>query len=231
MGINLNFPHFQEYPELVYGFSMREDGSMHRHLEKENRAAYFMRLGIDPSRVVTADLVHGTNVVYADAEMAGTMIPDTDGLITTAENLFLTITAADCFPLYLYDPNSRAVGIVHLGWRGIVGGIIKNITAKMAPGKLLVGISPGIRACHFEIKQDILDNFKDYTSFVEKRDGNIFVDLPGIIRQQLVTNGVSNTNIEDSGLCTFCLEQEYFSYRRDKPPEIQVMVAYIGRKT
>ncbi len=207
---------------------------MHRHLEKENREIYFKKIGIDPNRVVTPDLVHKTKVVVVTSEEAGQIISDTDGLITEEKNLFLTATAADCFIIYFYDPVRRVVGIAHAGWRGIMADISREMISKMSerfevnPGDLLVGISPGIQKCHFGISAMDKEKYSIYPRFIFERNGKVFVDLTAILKDQLQSLGVAESQIEDSGICTYCEERDYFSYRRDKPKEVQPMVGYIG---
>ena len=228
------FSQFAGYPDFIYGFSGRSDGSMHRHLEKENREKYFKTLGVDSGRVVTADLIHGANVVGVSGQEGGIIVTKTDGLVTDTRGLLLTATAADCFLLYFYDPLKNVVGIAHAGWRGLLAGIVENTIAGLtqsfgvAPQDLLVSISPGIRGCHFEISPADKEKFKEYSQFVLERSGKVFVDLPGILRIKLLDKGISAKHIEDSEICTHCHEKEYFSYRRDKPKDVQVQIGYIG---
>ena len=82
--------------------------------------------------------------------------------------------------------------------------------------------------CHFEIGKDDVSRYETYKSRVIERDGSVFVDLAGIMRDQLLELGLFPKNIEDGGACTYCDEDEYFSYRRDKPQSIEAMVGYIG---
>jgi polyphenol oxidase len=228
------FSQFTKYPNLKYGFSNRENGSMHRHLEKKNREKYFNIIGIDPMRVVTADAVHGANVAVVSDEEAGTMIVKTDGLVTDSKNLFLSATAADCFLLFFYDPMKNTVGIAHAGWRGLIAGVIENTIDALiknfgtAPENILASISPGIRKCHFEISRADKEKFFKYPDFVLEKNDKIFVDLPGIIKIKLQSKNITIAHTEDSGICTYCNEKEYFSYRRDKPKDVQVQVGYIG---
>ena len=230
----LTFFQFVRYPALHYGFSVRQDGSMHRHLETRNRVSYFENIGVNPARVVTADLAQGARVESVDDNNAGTMVAGTDGLITKTKNLFLSATAADCFLLYFYDPTQRVIGIAHAGWRGILAGIVKNATDAMSTQcgasveNIMVGIGPGIRKCHFAISPADQEKFRSYPDFIVQRDANIFVGLPGIIEFQLLERGVPREHIEDAGVCTYCADQHYFSYRRDKLQVVQSMVGYIG---
>ena len=219
---------------MQYGFSDRNDGSMHRHSQKENRARYFKKIGVEPDRMVTADLVHGAIVAEVSNVIAGQMIAGVDGLVTNEKNIFLSATGADCFIVYFYDPANKAIGIAHAGWRGLLAGVVKNTLHAMSehyatrPSDVTIGVGPGIRACHFEISAEDKIQFAGYPDRIIEREGNIFIDLPGIIRSQLVYEGVPDAHIEGGDICTYCNEKEYFSYRRDKPKEVQVMVGYIG---
>ena len=225
---------FNTFSNLKYGFSNKADGSMHRHLRKENRAKYFEKIGIDPQKVVTADLIRGAKVQRVDESLAGTIVSDTDGLVTDTKDLVLTVTGADCFPVYFYDPARLAIGLIHVGWRGLLKGIVQNTVKVMMdefktdPSELIVGIGPGIRDCHFEISPEDEHLYAEYPNFILKKEEGFFVDIPGIIKEQLNRCGLKAENIEDSDLCTFCDSAEYFSYRRDKPSEIEVMAAHIG---
>ncbi len=57
-----------------------------------------------------------------------------DGLVTDEPNLPLLIYAADCVPLYFYDPIHHAIGLSHAGWRGTVNGMAKATVEKNAGG-------------------------------------------------------------------------------------------------
>ncbi len=234
----LEFKNFKNYSELVYGFSERADGSMKWFADpdtyrpnEENRQRFFGKLGVSLNQIVTADLVHGTRVVLAGATEASTAIPQTDGLISREANVFLTITAADCFPLYFYNPSSGAIGLAHAGWRSIMSGMVgEMVRALGGDDHLFFGLGPGIRVCHFEISSEDSKKFSEYPEAIQEREGKTFVDLPLIIKQQLEVAGLQTEHIEDSNLCTHCLVDRYFSFRRDKPKQVEAMIAYIGKK-
>jgi hypothetical protein len=230
----MQFALFSDHQPLVYGFSTRSDGSMNRFTCVPNRHRYFTRRGLDPERVVTADLVHGTEVSQVSAALGGTIAPHTDALVTNATDTYLSVTGADCFPLFFCDPIHHAVGIAHAGWRGAVGNIVANTVAAMQreygtmPSDLLCGIGPGIRRCHFSIKPEDAGRYDTYTPYLVERNGQWFADLPGIIREQLIAAGLTTEHIEDSEVCTYCNAQDYFSYRRDRPDELELMFGHFG---
>lgn len=237
----MEFKIFNNFSNLHYGLSEKSDGSMKLtgELQKDkaivkNRETYFSKENIPKEQIVSAGLVHRNKVEIVNKSHAGQKIPNTDGLVASAANLFLTLTVADCFPIYFYEPFSKVIGLAHAGWRSIVKSIIPNVINIMVKDcsaeadKVLVGVGPGIQNCHFEVQEDILADFNQYSTSIIKRDNKIFIDLQSIIFQQLRETGVQDINIQSCDMCTYCLKDNYFSYRRDKPEIIQTMVAYIG---
>jgi len=90
----------------------------------------------------------------------------------------------------------------------------------------MIEIGPHIKDCHFEVKDDLVKAFSYYPECVKKVKNNLYLNLEEIIIKQLVSVGLEKTNIIKSTECTYCSDK-YFSYRRDKPQEIQAMLAYI----
>jgi copper oxidase (laccase) domain-containing protein len=129
--------------------------------------------------------------VPADKEHAGS-----DGLITNQRGLALGIYVADCCAVYLVDPVTPAIGLVHSGRKGteleIVGSAIDQMAAKFGSkiSNLIVQLGPCIRPPHYE------------------------VDFAAQIIEQCKSRGV--TQIHDSGVCTACDLQNYYSYRTEK---------------
>lgn len=215
---------FAKYPNIVVALSEKKDGPM--KFSSENRQRFLGKLGIDDKLTVRADLVHKDNVRVVSNEEAGKTIEKTDGLITADNNLFLTITVADCLPIFIYDPEKEIIGLVHGGWRSLA----KNILAKAVKDlseHTLVGIGPGISQCHYEVKEDVLKEFRPYLKHALQEN---FLDLKKIAKIQLINLGVKEENIEISPECTFCLPDKYFSHRKDRFKEIKTMIAVIGRR-
>lgn len=193
-----------------------------------NRGRYFEKDAAEALQIISARQSHSANAIRVINQQP--QIIEADGLVTQIPGLFLTVTVADCFPVYFFDPNSKTIAIAHTGWRGTVGGIAIETVEKISNNRenIIAGIGPGIQACHFEIKDDVVKKFAEYPEAVIYRDGKIYVDLPQIIARQLIKAGLKTQNIETCGECTFCLKEKYFSFRRDKPESVEAMVAYIG---
>lgn len=236
------FISFASYPQLVCAFSRRSDGTMtaagdatRQALVAANRERYFRQLGINPAATVRGKQVHGHTVAAVTARQRGTIVRDVDGLVTATPNVFLTVTVADCLPIFFYDPVRRVLGLAHGGWRslrqGIVGQVVGTMGEKFRASvkKLMVGIGPGLGPCHFIIGPDVASKFRAFPSvFRQDANGTLYLDLPQVAALQLQMLGVRREHIEISPECTACLPELYLSYRRDKPAVVEAMVAVIG---
>jgi len=223
---------------IIIGFSEKKDGPMKFSLR--NREKFFKKLGVDKNLIIRAGLIHGSRAVLVSKKETGQIIKKTDGLITNEKNLFLTITTADCLPIFICDPKKEIIGLIHGGWRSLAGDILKKAIDKMInnfksnPAQILIGIGPGISQCHFEVKKDLVQKLCDRIIFAPKvilrKDNKIFLDLKELVKLRLMKLGIKERNIEISPECTFCLKNKYFSYRREKPGKIKTMLAIIGQK-
>lgn len=224
---------FTRYPEVIAALSERTDGSMKlvkgSNLNSDNRQRFFAQFSQE--KIISAELVHGSKIVVVDRD-SKEIINDVDGLITQDPNVLLSITVADCVPVYFYEADRGIVGIVHSGWRGTVAGVVDTavktiITLGGDPASLVAALGPGINACHFEVQADVLEKFSAYPDSITHRNGKIFIDLKSIIIEQLTNLGIKQANIENHPDCTMEGDR-YFSFRRDKPEIVETMAAVIG---
>lgn len=234
----------KKYKNIYFGISKKASGNM--KIQEGNKKIlsnwekFFSQLGIDYDKVLTANLAHGNEILTLSpqniAEFHNLGWHKEDGLVTNLMDVCLTVTVADCLPLYFYDHKKKVIGIAHAGWRGI----LKNIAGKMLadmmknfkcdPKDVIVYLGPHIKKCHFVVTNEVAEKFiaAGYKGHLARRDGEISVALAQIVSKQLITKKIPKNNIKVSRECTYCKKDKYFSYRRDKPREIQAMVAYIG---
>ena len=147
--------------------------------------------------LLTAEQVHGNKIAIiespfkSDEHFAGT-----DGFITNQRRIALGVHVADCCAIYLVDQSTPAIGLVHSGRKGtdlnIIGSAIEQMTASFGSNAsdLIVQLSPCIRPPHYEI------------------------DFATEIIEQCRARGVRQ--IHDSGVCTACDLDQYYSYRAEK---------------
>jgi polyphenol oxidase len=169
--------------------ALRRLDQVHRGIRKE--------LCIGRGPLVTAQQVHGSAIGVVDAPITHEQCFDeADGLITNQPEVCLGIYVADCCAVYLVDPVRHAVGLVHSGRKGTELGITTRAIELMherfgtAPDDLVVQLSPCIRPPHYE------------------------VDFAAEIVANCRVAGVRQ--ISDSGVCTACDLQRYYSYRAEK---------------
>ena len=225
-------------PKIIYSISGITDGNMRLGGKgvPANRQKFLAKHGISPGQIVAAQLEHSDKVAVVGREYAGHTLSGIDGIVTNSRNLFLTVTVADCMPVYFYDYSARAVGLAHVGWRGLKAGLLGKMWAtlsaryKVQPKDLRVYFGPHIRDCHFEVQDDVIAYFQKIPDAVSSESGRRFLNLEKAAKFILTRYGVEKKNIESDPHCTYCHNDKYFSFRRDRPEEIQAMMAYIGMR-
>jgi YfiH family protein len=221
---------FELSEEVVAAFSMRRDRNMSlvygdTSLSLDNRKNFLSALNIDYRDLVCAKQVHGSRIQYVREQDKGRgalsydgAIAETDALLTDRKNLPLAIFTADCLSVFLYDPVTPAIGLVHAGWQGtkdqITAKALRQICSQFNshPQDILVAFGPFIRSCCYEVK----DEFKKFFSGgLIKKDERYYLDLESINRQQAQDGGVRPENIISCGICTACRNEDFFSYRKE----------------
>lgn len=182
-----------------------------------------------PDGVVTVRQVHSGRclVVEAPADASGASVAgEGDALATVLPGVALGIATADCLPIVVFDPQARALAVVHAGWRGTVAGVLSAAIGRLAdglgarPGRLIVGIGAGAGACCYRVGDEVIDAFArqrpEALSLIMKREGAATrLDLVEANRLEAVAAGVAPQHIEAVGLCSICSPDRCHSYRRD----------------
>ncbi|MBQ8144025.1 MAG: peptidoglycan editing factor PgeF [Butyricicoccus sp.] len=186
-------------------------------------------LDIPADRLTITHQVHEDRVIAVTEEAVGTGIAkpldwEVDALITNLPDTPLVGFYADCVVTLLYDPVSRSCGVCHAGWRGTAREILGKTVDKMADlygadrASIVAVIGPSIRSCCFETDADVPTAMEQMMGarvepFVQPREQKFYVDLQGINRITLLSVGVQSENIIDSGICTKCEHEEFWSHR------------------
>jgi YfiH family protein len=173
-----------------------------------------------------------------------------DALLTNVPGLVLVIRTADCLPVLLVDPENRAVGAVHCGWRGTQKRILEKAVKAMGeaygskPADLLAALGPCIGAACYEVGPEVRKAFLEAgfpeRLFVERGklpaiqvpnyQGKYLLDLREANLWLLREAGVPKSRVFNSGpVCTHC-EPRLLSYRRH-PADPRRMYNFIGLVT
>ena len=164
-----------------------------------------------------------TNRIYALEKITGPVIAD--AVVTPRKNILIGVLVADCVPILLYDGTREVAGAVHAGWRGTAAQIVKNAIIMMKeryecrPEDISVAIGPSIRQCSYEVGEDVKNRVKDATGkgdYYSQKGNRHFVDLSTANRIQALVAGIPPDNIWQSGECTFCGPDRFYSYRYSK---------------
>ncbi len=210
------------YSGLNLGLSVGDDEAN----VQTNRHLFFRALQVDLKQMASGEQVHDNRIQIIDApgHFSGT-----DGLISNQKNIVLVIKTADCAPVLFYDPEQRVIAAVHAGWRSIQQNILTNAVNllvnqfKCRPDDILCAVGPSIQACCYEVKQDVANRFPE--PVIIRRKDRLFLDLPALIRKQLLDMQIPEKNIDSSNLCSCCNKDKFYSYRRDGIQTGRMMMA------
>jgi len=194
--------------------------------------------------------VHGADVrvvqSVADAKPADNQQGDTiycDVIVSAAKGVLAGVKTADCVPILLGDPVTRAFAAIHAGWRGtlataaIVG--VKRLQQEYGAQaeNLRVAIGASAGPCCYEVGSEVIDAFTERFGsgaelFTTTRPGHARVDLLKANRDQLQSAGVIPERIHTAPICTMCRTDLFFSYRREKSLHGKVgrLMAVVGRR-
>jgi YfiH family protein len=157
---------------LRHGFSTRHAGNLGFAAESsraviESNRRQFLREVLGEKKawpVVTLEQIHSDRIHLVDsvppAQLQG------DGMITNVPGLVLAIQTADCLPVLLADPEHRAIGAFHAGWRGTLARIVEKGIGEMRrrfgtdPKRILAAIGPGIHACCYVVGEELREQFQ-----------------------------------------------------------------------
>lgn len=230
----MNISHFPE--KVTALFSEKAHGSMRLHdnaafdeQARSFRHAFLWANQIDPKSVVSARLVHGNRVeVVSDPKQADVFIDNVDALVTGDKNVYLSITGADCFPLYLYDPVKEVIALAHCGWKGVLAGVIEATIARMKsdfncdPADILAYVGPGLLPCHYEVRAHVALKFPGFAvkgmKYMPIEGANAddqnadtwhnvpqwYLNLESAIVYRLAESGLTPLGISVAHTCTFC---------------------------
>lgn len=190
----------------------------------ENRGRVAEALGVAPDRLLTLYQVHSAKAVIVDGPWNGS-VPEADAIVTRTPGLAIAALTADCAPVLFCDAEANVIGAAHAGWRGALSGIVEATVAAMEElgakrERIAAAIGPAISQGAYEVGADYRAQFltKEPGSegyfMIDESSGEPHFDLAGYVADRLARTGVAL--IADVGLCTYCDESRFYSYRRSQ---------------
>ena len=216
----------------IYAFlSLRSEGNMSEVADIGSRERFLARNHISQERVIGLRQRHGRRVILVEDIFDASKRSEADGLVTALRHPVLSITVADCLPIFLLDKSTGSFGVVHSGWRGT--GIVLDALKLMERAcgtrreSVHVTIGPGIGPCCYDVPEERYRSF--LTRFtedcVEIRLGKHYLDLKAANAGLLADNGVEDVTVVTD--CTSC-NPLLSSFRRDGPRGFTPMLAVAG---
>lgn len=237
---------FTAFPEFIVGCSTRHNGvsgSPYHSLNLgmntgdqeatilENRRLFIESIGFGLEHMAVMHQVHGNEVKIV--HHAG-FYPDIDGMVTNVANVVLCVGVADCAAVLLADPIRHVIGACHSGWRGTAANIVHETIESMKmlgakPRQMMAFVSPCMSTTHFEVGEEVAAQFD--ATFVHRLEGRAkpYLDMKGVIVQQLQDAGLDPEGIEASSACTVSDTDTFFSYRAEGGRTGRMM-GFIGMK-
>jgi len=188
----------------------------------ENRRRMAAQMAVPPDRFLSVHQTHSPDAVVASGPWEGASRPRADAIVTRTQGLAIGITAADCGPILLVDPNARVIGAAHAGWKGALTGILESTIRAMEKlgaerSGMVAAIGPMIRQHSYEVGSEFVERFIDAEAdnavffMPSTRERHSMFDLAGFIRMRLENAGV--LMIDDIGADTYS-DERFYSYRR-----------------
>jgi polyphenol oxidase len=181
----------------------------------ENRRRLCAAVGVDADTATMAWQVHGSAVTEAKPKgiLERTVFDQCDGLWSDRPGQAMALVTADCFPVAIAraDGGKPGLCVLHVGWRGLLEGIVASGTGALGEGPLTAAIGPGIGACCYEVGEEVAGPFRQRFGDDVVVDGRL--DLGGATEQALREAGVAS--VERLTHCTACEPELFFSHRRD----------------
>ncbi len=171
--------------------------------------------------------VHGDRVVWHDGGMGWIHVDGVDGHATDRGGLMLTVTVADCIPVYLAAPTHGALALLHAGWRGTAARILErgvellSSRVRCEPYDIIMHCGVGICGSCYEVGSEVMAG----VGRPADGPGPFHLDLREVLTEQGRALGL--TDITVSEWCSAHDAAHFYSHRRSRGADGR-MVAYLG---
>jgi purine-nucleoside/S-methyl-5'-thioadenosine phosphorylase / adenosine deaminase len=194
--------------------------------EVMDRWLAFRREMAEFGAVALGNQVHGAEIMSLDHGRGWIQVEGIDGWITTTPGILLTVTIADCIPIYLVAPG-RGVALLHAGWRGTAAGILRRglerlvAAAKCSPADIVMHCGIGICGECYEVGSEVMIG----CGVPAEGPGPWHLDLRTRLGEQARELGLEQVSI--SPWCSAHDRPTFYSHRVSGGSDGR-MVAYLG---
>jgi len=229
----LSFPPLDAFPFILHGFVIKNQ-NLPPDVKIKEVEKFLQKITSHKRRLVSLSQMHQDQYVIITSKDKLKRRYKGDAFLTDRNDIFISVWVADCLPIFLVDEKRRVIGLVHAGWRGTLMGIVRRTLEKAKrqlgcePADFTGLFGPCIQNCCYRVSDDVAILF-DEECINRAKDGKATLDLIRANMKQLVSCGVKENRIFVTGKCTFCDEELFYSYRREKENAGR-MIGFIGLK-
>lgn len=190
----------------------------------KNRTLACSALGLNAGNLIFASkLGHSNKVLQATAKLYGQEVNGYDAVISTLPDVPVGLSIADCTSIFIADTAGTAVSVVHVGWRGLVAGVIQHTVNEITKlgvrySDLVAGIGPANQVQTYEFSEaDLAPIIRVFPSkqIINQVSSKWYVDIPKGCEIKLQDCGISK--IDNLRINSFLKPNEFYSFRNEKP--------------
>ena len=171
---------------------------------------------LNKKKIIIPNQTHSNIVLQVDKKIDN--LGQADAIITSRDDILLGILTADCAPIIIMG--KKNYGIIHAGWRGLLGGIVENtvnkfLSLKEKESDLNVYVGPHLKKESFEIQNDFIQkikkNINHHERFIVSKQKKKYFDFSKLIETTFLRLNIINYNISNEN--TFAYPKRFFSHR------------------
>jgi YfiH family protein len=220
---------------ISHGFIIKnKEQNLSTQAKRSSLKGLVKKISSEEKHIIVPQQIHGNGCLTIKKREELKRKYKGDAILTDRKDIFLTVSVADCLPIFLVEPKRKVVGLVHAGWRGTLLGIAKETIRKAEdefgckPEDLTLLFGPSIQKCCYEISEVMAILF-DEDCLIRRPGEKPKLDLMKINLKQFLNCGVKGKKIFATNDCTCCNKDMFHSFRRDGDKAGR-MIAFIGIK-
>ena len=216
--------------DVLVAISSAGDGTMfdramgvHDGSIVSNRTKFCDQIGIDYGDVVFHRIVYAEDRTYdlicevdsgSTAKWTSEVVAD--ALFTRSPNVALMLPVADCVATVIYDPNQKALAMLHLGRHSTLTPLLSRVVDKFTnegskAENLVVWMSPNAHASDYVMQYFDYADDPDWQDFSYKTEKGYHIDIQGYDASVCRQKGLLEKNIHVSSINTVT-SPDYFSH-------------------
>jgi polyphenol oxidase len=143
-----------------------------------------------------------------------------DAHVATVPDVLLTVSIADCVPVFVVDAERRAIAMVHAGWRSVAADILERSIAALRelagspPESFWLHCGPAICGKCYEVGIEVHQGVHPQREPPERPAP---IDLRAALAERALALGLRSERLTISAHCTRCGPGAFFSHRGGSP--------------